>query len=60
MLMLARKQPWLGLFLDDADIVFCDGAGVQLASLLLTGARPCLLELPVFGAALLKEVVSRR
>ena len=40
MLMLARKQQWLGLFLDDADIVFCDGAGVQLASLLLTGARP--------------------
>jgi N-acetylglucosaminyldiphosphoundecaprenol N-acetyl-beta-D-mannosaminyltransferase len=40
MLMLAREHHWLRRFIDDADVVFCDGAGVQLASLLLTGARP--------------------
>jgi N-acetylglucosaminyldiphosphoundecaprenol N-acetyl-beta-D-mannosaminyltransferase len=40
MLMLARQHPWLRRFLDEADVVFCDGAGVQLASLLLTGTRP--------------------
>lgn len=40
MLMLARQHQWLKCFLDDADIVSCDGAGVQLASLLLTGTRP--------------------
>ncbi len=40
MLMLAREHQWLRCLLDDADVVFCDGAGVQLASLLLTGARP--------------------
>ena len=40
MLMLARQHQWLGRFLDEADVVFCDGAGVQLASLLLTGTRP--------------------
>jgi N-acetylglucosaminyldiphosphoundecaprenol N-acetyl-beta-D-mannosaminyltransferase len=40
MLMLARRHQWLGRFLDGADVVFCDGAGVQLASLLLTGTRP--------------------
>ena len=39
MLMLARQHPWLRRFLDEADVVFCDGAGVQLASLLLTGIR---------------------
>ncbi|MBV8522835.1 MAG: WecB/TagA/CpsF family glycosyltransferase [Acetobacteraceae bacterium] len=40
MLMLARQHHWLRCFLDDANVVFCDGAGVQLASLLLTGTCP--------------------
>ena len=39
MLMLARQHQWLRRFLDEADVVFCDGAGVQLAGLLLTGTR---------------------
>ncbi|HJS85662.1 MAG TPA: WecB/TagA/CpsF family glycosyltransferase [Acetobacteraceae bacterium] len=40
MLMLAREHQWLRCLLDDAGVVFCDGAGVQLASLLLMGTRP--------------------
>jgi len=35
MLMLARRQLWLLDFLQRADLVFCDGAGIQLASMLL-------------------------
>lgn len=35
MLMLARQNVWLNNFLDGADLVFCDGAGIQLASLVL-------------------------
>jgi N-acetylglucosaminyldiphosphoundecaprenol N-acetyl-beta-D-mannosaminyltransferase len=35
MLMLARQNAWLNDFLGGADLVFCDGAGIQLASLIL-------------------------
>lgn len=40
MLMLARRQAWLRAFLNEGQLVFCDGAGVQFASWLLTGHRP--------------------
>ncbi|NHN91679.1 WecB/TagA/CpsF family glycosyltransferase [Acetobacter sicerae] len=34
---LSQKQPWLRELFDKAEIAFCDGAGVQLASMFLTG-----------------------
>lgn len=36
---LAWEQPWLRRFLDDAAVVFCDGAGVALALRLAGGPR---------------------
>jgi N-acetylglucosaminyldiphosphoundecaprenol N-acetyl-beta-D-mannosaminyltransferase len=38
--VLSQHAPWLRALFDRADIAFCDGAGVQLASLFLTGRRP--------------------
>ena len=35
MAMLARRNLWVQDFLDRGDLVFCDGAGIQLASLIL-------------------------
>ena len=40
MVVLSKRQPWLRDLLNRADIVFCDGAGVQLASWALNGHRP--------------------
>jgi N-acetylglucosaminyldiphosphoundecaprenol N-acetyl-beta-D-mannosaminyltransferase len=37
MVVLTQTRPWLREFLADADITFCDGAGVQLATLALRG-----------------------
>lgn len=56
MLMLAREHHWLRCFLDDADVVFCDGAGVQLASLLLTGARPHRSTPPEWAGAVTRRL----
>ena len=40
MTMLARRHDWLALELNQAEIAFCDGAGVQFGIWLLTGHRP--------------------
>ena len=40
LLNLAWTRPWLRDFFARADIVFCDGAGAQLATRLLTGRLP--------------------
>jgi len=40
MLTLAQSRRWLRNFITQADIAFCDGAGVQLAARLLTGRLP--------------------
>jgi len=37
MVVLSQTRPWLREFLARADITFCDGAGVQLATLALRG-----------------------
>lgn len=37
MVVLSQRQPWLRQLFDAAEIAFCDGAGVQLATLLLRG-----------------------
>ncbi|OUJ14397.1 glycosyl transferase [Acetobacter sp. DsW_063] len=37
---LAQRRPWLRRMFHDAEIRFCDGAGVQLASLFLSGRKP--------------------
>lgn len=37
---LAQRRPWLRRMFRDSEIRFCDGAGVQLASLFLTGRKP--------------------
>ncbi|GAJ28354.1 WecB/TagA/CpsF family glycosyltransferase [Acidomonas methanolica] len=39
-MVLAQKNPWLPQLFERADIAFCDGAGVQLASLFLCGRIP--------------------
>jgi N-acetylglucosaminyldiphosphoundecaprenol N-acetyl-beta-D-mannosaminyltransferase len=36
---LAQSEPWIPRFFNRADIAFCDGAGAQLAVLLLTGRK---------------------
>ncbi|WP_029605179.1 WecB/TagA/CpsF family glycosyltransferase [Kozakia baliensis] len=38
-MVLAQKSPWIRQLFQTADIAFCDGAGVQLASLFLVGRR---------------------
>ncbi|CAP56491.1 WecB/TagA/CpsF family glycosyltransferase [Gluconacetobacter diazotrophicus] len=38
--VLSQRQHWLRDLFDRADVTFCDGAGVQLASLFLIGRRP--------------------
>ena len=40
MLTLAQRRRWLRTFFKQADIAFCDGAGVQFAARLLTGRLP--------------------
>ncbi len=40
MLTLAQRRRWLRNFIKQADIAFCDGAGVQFAARLLTGRLP--------------------
>jgi len=40
MLTLAQSRRWLRTFFEQADIAFCDGAGVQFAARLLTGRLP--------------------
>lgn len=40
MVLLARSQGWLREMFETADVVFCDGAGVQFALRLLTGRKP--------------------
>jgi N-acetylglucosaminyldiphosphoundecaprenol N-acetyl-beta-D-mannosaminyltransferase len=37
LVVLSQKMPWIRTLFAQADIAFCDGAGVQLASRLLTG-----------------------
>ncbi len=37
LVVLSKKLPWIRLLFLQADIAFCDGAGVQLAARLLTG-----------------------
>ncbi|PYD69467.1 WecB/TagA/CpsF family glycosyltransferase [Komagataeibacter swingsii] len=37
MAVVSQKQPWLRTLFRRADIAFCDGAGVQLAGIVLTG-----------------------
>jgi len=37
LITLAQEEAWIPQFFDRADIAFCDGAGVQLAALLLNG-----------------------
>ena len=37
LVVLAQKSPWMTALFLKADIAFCDGAGVQLATRLLTG-----------------------
>jgi N-acetylglucosaminyldiphosphoundecaprenol N-acetyl-beta-D-mannosaminyltransferase len=37
MMVLAQQLPWMGDLFEQADIAFCDGAGVQLAIRLLMG-----------------------
>lgn len=37
LIVLAQSNHWLGRLFSDADIAFCDGAGVQLAIRFLTG-----------------------
>ena len=37
MIVLAQKSPWIKRLFGRAEIAFCDGAGVQLASWFLTG-----------------------
>ena len=59
MLMLAREHHWLRRFLDDADVVFCDGAGVQLASLLLTGTRPHRSTPPEWAGTATRRLAGR-
>ncbi len=39
-LNLAYEHPWLREFLNQSDLVFCDGAGVQLAARLYGGTIP--------------------
>lgn len=57
-LNLAQREPWLRAFLNEGEIVFCDGAGVQLGARLLGHAIPerityadWLWQLAAFGAA---------
>ena len=38
-LNLAYEAPWLRSFLNSADLVFCDGAGIQMGARIL-GRRP--------------------
>lgn len=40
LVMLARSRPWIARLFDHADVVFCDGAGVQFAIHLLHGRLP--------------------
>jgi N-acetylglucosaminyldiphosphoundecaprenol N-acetyl-beta-D-mannosaminyltransferase len=37
LVVLSQKLPWMRLLFSQADIAFCDGAGVQLAARFLTG-----------------------
>ncbi|WP_242010178.1 WecB/TagA/CpsF family glycosyltransferase [Acetobacter conturbans] len=37
---LSQKNRWMRQLFQQSEIAFCDGAGVQLASLFLTGQRP--------------------
>ncbi|NPD69112.1 WecB/TagA/CpsF family glycosyltransferase [Lichenicola cladoniae] len=39
LVVLSQKQTWLRSMFKHADIAFCDGAGVQLAALILSGRR---------------------
>lgn len=38
-MVLSQHEHWLRALFAEADVTFCDGAGVQLASLFLTGRR---------------------
>jgi len=55
-MVLAQKSPWLVNLFSQADIAFCDGAGVQLASLFLTGRRLHRTTPPEWIGAVLDEL----
>lgn len=53
---LSQKQGWLRALFNGSEIAFCDGAGVQLAALFLTGRRPHRTTPPEWIGALLTRL----
>jgi N-acetylglucosaminyldiphosphoundecaprenol N-acetyl-beta-D-mannosaminyltransferase len=56
LVVLAQKTPWMTALFLKADIAFCDGAGVQLATRLLTGKAVHRTTPPEWIGAVLSEL----
>ncbi|NHO32318.1 WecB/TagA/CpsF family glycosyltransferase [Acetobacter fallax] len=57
-LTIAQRLPWLRELFQKAEVAFCDGAGVQLASLFLTGRRLHRTTPPEWVGNVLQELGS--
>ncbi|MFT8720350.1 WecB/TagA/CpsF family glycosyltransferase [Acetobacter sp.] len=55
---LSQKQPWMRQLFADSEVAFCDGAGVQLASLFLNGKRPHRTTPPEWVGEMLSQLGS--
>jgi N-acetylglucosaminyldiphosphoundecaprenol N-acetyl-beta-D-mannosaminyltransferase len=53
---LSQREPWLRALFAEADIAFCDGAGVQLATKILRGFTPHRTTPPEWIGAVLERL----
>jgi N-acetylglucosaminyldiphosphoundecaprenol N-acetyl-beta-D-mannosaminyltransferase len=53
---LAQREPWMRALFDEADIAFCDGAGVQVATKILAGFTPHRTTPPEWSGAALERL----